>query len=111
VPSLPTQNVRCASSCVVDEILTISCQAESNNGRMKVFASSVRAQSDRPILAVEDIEHLIDNIECSTSLINIVFKTAAAHTSAFEACSHPGGAYVVTSHTGCNDDDERAVFE
>jgi len=75
------------------------------------FASTVRLSADRPILVLEEFEHSIKNLRCNPSGIDIAFASGSACAAAMAAWEKVGDAIVVTSHEGCNEDGERAIFE
>lgn len=80
----------------------------------ETFASSVRVGSRKPILSLEDIEHFLEDVECRDGKMMLHFVDETAARDARAAChgGHGGmGGLIITSHQGCNNDGERAVYK
>jgi hypothetical protein len=76
-----------------------------------VFASKVRLHSKKPILVLEEFEELITEVKCDSAGIDLTFSNGESCAAAMAAWGSLGNASVVTSHEGCNLQDERAIFE
>lgn len=85
--------------------------AENDHLTGSVFASSVRVDSEIPVLVLEDIEQHLSDIQCTDSSIKLSFSSESAALDARHACHHEKGAYVITSHKGCNTEGERNVYK
>ena len=71
------------------------------------FVSTVAVNSQKPILALEDIEDLA-HISCSDSWIELSFVSIERLGDVKEELSQSSDFIAVTSHPGCNGDGERA---
>ena len=68
----------------------------------------------KPILNLEEIEHHLQDVQCSDGKMKLHFRDAATARDAKAAChgGHGGmGGLIITSHDGCNRDGERAVYK
>ena len=71
------------------------------------FTASVSFKSKLPSLLLEDIEHLVDRIQCKPESIELTFTSKEHMETARDAfASHPN-LVIVTSHFGCNNDESR----
>lgn len=89
-------------------------QIEENgwDGR-ETFASSVKVGSNKPILSLEEIEGLLQDVDCRDGKMMLHFVDAATARDARAAClgGHGGmGGLIITSHHSCNKEGERAVY-
>jgi hypothetical protein len=75
-----------------------------------IFASQVKVASKKPILSLEDIEHHLEDVQCINGKISLKFADASSAADAQLACHGPEGGLIVTSHVGCNNPGERAVY-
>ena len=91
-------------------MLTIEI-VENTYGGESVFASRVQIESDVPILVLEDIEHHLDGVECTDSVIKLSFENKSGAEAVRHACHHENGSYVITSHITCNSEESRSVFK
>ncbi|KAF1931913.1 uncharacterized protein M421DRAFT_406264 [Didymella exigua CBS 183.55] len=80
----------------------------------KIFASTVKVASRRPILYLEEIEHFLRDVQCQDGRMMLHFVDAGSAQDARAAChgGHGGtGGLIITSHQSCNRDGERAVYK
>ncbi|KAF2195535.1 hypothetical protein K469DRAFT_722749 [Zopfia rhizophila CBS 207.26] len=86
---------------------------ESENGWQshEIFASQVRVESEAPILNLEDIEHHLNDVQCSESAMKLKFVSTVSARDAKHACSHKDGGFIITSHSSCNEEGERSVYK
>jgi hypothetical protein len=89
---------------------------DDNHDYSPVFASRIQAHSDRSLLHVEDFEHELQSISCRTdektgvSTITLKFLNEQfLETAKREIKSLKDGA-IITSHPGCNEVGERAIY-
>ena len=74
------------------------------------FAAHVRLASKLPTLLLEDNDHHLEQISCQGSKIELNFHSDVAISAAWqEIQSHPE-MLVITSHIGCNSDQERKPY-
>ncbi|PGH28261.1 hypothetical protein AJ80_00152 [Polytolypa hystricis UAMH7299] len=73
-----------------------------------VFSTSIRARSQRPILAVEDLEPHLERVSCSESAMELLFVSVERFEQACHELENVSSFVAVTSHFGCNKEDERA---
>lgn len=74
------------------------------------FFSSVFVESANHILPLEDIEHHLEQIECSPSNIDLHFARRDTFSRAKDVYSDLVGGHVIASHLGCNDAGERVPY-
>ncbi|KIW87165.1 uncharacterized protein Z519_12276 [Cladophialophora bantiana CBS 173.52] len=89
----------------------IEIQGEDRHDQSPIFFSSVRFQSDRPVLVLEQMEDLLENVQCSNEDVTVVFHTPLAFHEARQEWSDLDNAYVVVAHTNCSEDKGRVTFQ
>jgi hypothetical protein len=72
------------------------------------FVSSIFVESTNPILPLEDIEHHLERIECSSSNIDLHFARRDLFSNAKYVYANLVGGHVVTS--GCSEAGERVPY-
>ncbi|KAF2115304.1 hypothetical protein BDV96DRAFT_646316 [Lophiotrema nucula] len=85
---------------------------ETENGwrTEPIFASQVKIASQAPILNLEDIEHHLHDVKCSAGSMKLHFVDTVSARDARHVCSDEHGGFIITSHYGCNEEGERAVY-
>jgi hypothetical protein len=73
-----------------------------------VFTASVLVRSRMPILALEDLESDLMHVSCSDSTIEFSFTSLERLEDACKEFERISTFVVVTSHFGCNENDQRA---
>ncbi|KMP01689.1 hypothetical protein CISG_01066 [Coccidioides immitis RMSCC 3703] len=73
-----------------------------------VFTTTLNVKGKRPILSLEDLESDIRQIRCFPSKIELEFLSAGRLDEVSKELSAAGIFIVVTSHSECNNEDERA---
>ncbi|OAX79784.1 hypothetical protein ACJ72_05893, partial [Emergomyces africanus] len=73
-----------------------------------VFTASVVVRSQKPILALEDIERDLLDISCSATEIKLHFASTNALDRVVKEVGHLIDFIVVSSHFNCNEADQRA---
>ncbi|KLJ13055.1 hypothetical protein EMPG_11982 [Blastomyces silverae] len=73
-----------------------------------VFTASVMVRSQKPILALEDIESDLLDVSCSTTEIELHFASIDALDRVAKEIEHLTDFVVVSSHLNCNEADQRA---
>lgn len=63
--------------------------------------------SKRPTLVLEEIENLLDEINCDKNRIELGFITSETLELAYGKFTSVDDFVLVTSHEGCNNDGER----
>ena len=75
---------------------------------------SFTAHDDRPILVLEDIDHLFDSVVCASSsdghAMVLIFGDEEAYTEAKQVWSELQAFTVVTAHPSCNSHDQRGAW-
>ena len=71
------------------------------------LAASVSFKSKLPSLLLEDIEHLVDRIQCKPESIKLTFASKDHMETARTAFVAHTNLVIVTSHLGCNNEDSR----
>ncbi|KAF2146959.1 uncharacterized protein K452DRAFT_304856 [Aplosporella prunicola CBS 121167] len=74
------------------------------------LGATVHVESHKPVLLLEEIEHLLNIVECSSSTISMAFLTDHASVPLEKAFEQLKGGFVVSSHYGCNVAGARNVF-
>jgi hypothetical protein len=70
--------------------------------------------SKKPIVNLEEIEHLLEDVECRDGKMMLSFVDTLSARDARAAChgGHGGmGGLIITSHPSCNREGERAVYK
>ena len=87
----------------------LKISTEAIDGEASPLAASVRISAKRPMLALETLEHHIQQVECSEKQIFLDFATEEA---LHEVHRHVDGVdqfFIITSHEGCDLQGERNV--
>lgn len=79
-------------------------------GRQTVFSSTVSIEHDKPVLAIEEIDDLLTEVDCLGSQLILTFKSAIQLYEAWEALESIHGSFVITAHHSCNEDGERGIY-
>ena len=83
--------------------------AESLDGLAAPFSASVRMSAKRPTLALEALEHHIEQIKCSDDKIFLDFATLEALNEVHRHVDGANDFYIITSHESCELEGERNV--
>ncbi|KAF2707768.1 hypothetical protein K504DRAFT_43393 [Pleomassaria siparia CBS 279.74] len=67
-------------------------------------------ETDRHTLFLEDYDHLLEEVDCSESVMTIAFRDTASYSKARTACEKLANGLVVSSHSTCSDTGAHAVF-
>jgi len=84
--------------------------AEDSLATNSPFAARLAFSSKLPVLALEDVELHLGNIQCSEAAIEILFESQYHCDKAHKAWEDLGNFLVVTSHPGCNRNGERSPY-
>jgi hypothetical protein len=76
-----------------------------------IFTSQINLGSEAPILHLEEIEHHLHSVHCSDGKLKLHFVDIVSARDAKAACHGEMGGRVITSHEGCNQEGERAVYK
>ena len=87
----------------------LSLCAESLSGKASPFAACIRMSAKRPALALETLEHLVDQIECSNNRLVLDFVTMEALNEVHRHIDGSSDFLLITSHQGCDLEGERNV--
>jgi hypothetical protein len=82
---------------------------ENGNGDT-TYIAQVHVKSTQPILVVEEFEHLLHNVYCSDASVTLTFVSGLDWDTTTAALDELVLGHLVTSHEGCNLEDERATF-
>lgn len=74
----------------------------------KLF-SQLQLQANKPILFLENYDHLLTDVECYESTMTITFRNGDAYNKAHTACGSLINGLVVSSHFTCSDDGAHSV--
>lgn len=76
------------------------------------FVSKLHYVSPFPVIELENLEHLTEDIECkeSESRIDLKFRRDM-HGADVRDAFKDGPGYIITSHEGCNEEGERALYK
>ncbi|KAJ6453977.1 hypothetical protein C8R45DRAFT_1038562 [Mycena sanguinolenta] len=94
------------------DIVTLSYAPEGAHRPTSYLTFS--AYEDVPVLVLEDIDFMVDTVVCQLALresvAEISFLSEDAYAAAVEAWSSLPKFILVTSHSGCNPDDQRGAW-
>lgn len=74
------------------------------------------AHDGRPVLLLEDFDHLLDNVSCSersdsdTGVLELVFGDEEAFAVALQTWTDLSTFTLITSHPTCNPDNDRGAW-
>lgn len=75
-----------------------------------VFAAQLHAQSETPVLFLEEFDHLFSEVDCAGPEMAIVIREADSFNNARNSCASLIDGHVVSSHFTCSDEGAHAVF-
>ncbi|KAF2753798.1 hypothetical protein EJ05DRAFT_172005 [Pseudovirgaria hyperparasitica] len=93
--------------CIISNINVVENAHDLSN----TFFSKVRFGSNLPIITFEEIEHHLEDVQCGSSHITVELRSREAQEALRGACDNEDGAYIITSHDGCNPDGERTAYQ
>ncbi len=70
------------------------------------FGAQVRLASKFPALLLEDHDHYLERVVCRESTIELSFRVEAASSAAWQEIQRHHEILIITSHVGCNANDE-----
>ncbi|MCJ1397677.1 hypothetical protein MMC11_000873 [Xylographa trunciseda] len=82
---------------------------ESSTGSIPLSAH-VHLGSTRPVFVLEEIDHLLESVECTLDSIIITFNSHRDMQVAWETLLPHSTFVLITSHWSCNDDGSRLPF-
>lgn len=78
---------------------------------------SFTAHDDRPVLLLEEFDHLLDYVSCTTladgddkGIMELTFSTEEAFDEALRAWTSLRSFTIISAHPTCNPDDERGAW-
>ncbi|KAL4877458.1 hypothetical protein BJY04DRAFT_230599 [Aspergillus karnatakaensis] len=74
-----------------------------------VFATTLDVESQQPVLALEDLDDVLDSVRCTESEIQLTFASLAAEEGLVEATQDSPEFIAVTSHDGCDLEGQRSA--
>ncbi|KAL4745992.1 hypothetical protein BDW72DRAFT_210826 [Aspergillus terricola var. indicus] len=77
--------------------------------RRKESFDYIADNSQWPVLALEDMDAGLDSVSCTETEINLVFVSTAAEKSFRSAIGETPEFVAVTSHAGCDSEDDRSA--
>ena len=80
---------------------------ESLTGNTAPFGARIQLSAKRPTLALESLEHHIEQIECSEEGLTLNFATLDALNEVYRHIEGINDFLLITSHEGCDLDGER----
>ena len=80
---------------------------ESLSGQAAPFGARIQMSAKRPTLALEMLEHHIDQIECSKDGLILDFATLDALNEVHRHIEGINNFLLITSHEGCDLEGER----
>src|ERR1700761_3463572 len=89
------------------ELVLTSSLDDRTTSTLTTFSSTVKLDSNEPILVLEEFDHLFTNVQCSQSSIDLTFSSKETKRAAVIAWGRAGKGKVITSHHGCNKPEER----
>ncbi|KAF2442974.1 hypothetical protein P171DRAFT_486938 [Karstenula rhodostoma CBS 690.94] len=75
-----------------------------------IVAATVHAESKSPIMLLEEVEHLVESIDCRPDSISVRLLPHVAEGTGSEAWLDLASGLIITSHYGCNAWGERKLF-
>ncbi|KAL9608316.1 MAG: hypothetical protein Q9167_006837 [Letrouitia subvulpina] len=81
---------------------------ESASCHPQKLAAQVKFSSKTPVLALEEIEHLLEDVSCRDSSIALRFTSLDALNIAHAELEEHDSFVIITSHAACNNEGERS---
>jgi hypothetical protein len=75
-----------------------------------VYKSHFRLQVDKPILLLEDFDHLFQDVRCSGPIMTITMLSSHVYKKARSVCEPLKGGMLISSHFSCGEDDQHAFY-
>jgi hypothetical protein len=91
-------------------MIQLTLPLESLYSANSPLAARLSAKSDLPILVLENLEHNIESIHCSASMMRISFTSPDLIETLKDEFAQVTDLILVTAHDGCNDVGERKPY-
>jgi hypothetical protein len=80
-------------------------------GGKSVHRTSLSGPTKDPVLMIERFDNHIDSVKCADKTIKLNFNNPASFKEAVETTKNSEGYTIITSHPGCQEEDERRPFK
>jgi len=80
-------------------------------GGRKIQQATMNGETKEPVLMIEKFDNHIDSVECSGTTVKMNFNNIQSFMEAKETTKDAHGYTVITSHPGCQEEDERRPFK
>ena len=67
-------------------------------------------QSNRPVLLLENFDHLLKDVDCSDSMMVVTFQYFEHYTTACSMSRSLLNGWIVSSHLTCSEEGAHSVF-
>jgi hypothetical protein len=95
---------------LIHHYLPTKLLTEDYNSRGSAFFAQVNVESPTAFLLLEQVEHHLECVVCTPSMIELQFATISSYVAGKEVIQDLTGSYIITSHSGCNDMGARVPF-
>lgn len=74
------------------------------------FESNFGIQADRPILHLEEFDHLLKDVRCNGPVMSITLLSSHVYEKARAACAGLKGGLLISSHFSCSEGHEHSYY-
>jgi hypothetical protein len=103
------QKVRSSRVFTAQHITDSTLSGKDNTFKGPKLVSQLQLQADKPILFLEEYDHLLTDVDCHESMMTITFRDHYSYNGARTACGSLVNGLVVSSHLTCSDDGAHSV--
>jgi len=104
------QKVQCSQLFVTKNITNHGLLGHDTKFKGPKLFSQLQLQADKPILFLEEYDHLLTDVDCHESTMTITLRDDDAYNKARTACGSLINGLVVSSHFTCSDNGAHSVF-
>nr|KAK5441797.1 hypothetical protein LTR18_006719 [Exophiala xenobiotica] len=91
------------------ELLYAADETLASQGLM--FLSTIRFESPKPVVVLDDIQCLFENLQCSNTTVDIEFRDSSVFDDAQYSWMDLKGGYLISSTLGCADEGTHTPFQ
>lgn len=73
------------------------------------LVSQLRLKAEKPVLFLEEYDHLLDEVECNGSTMTLTIYNTQTYKKARSVCASLANGLVVSSHFTCSDNGAHSV--
>lgn len=86
------------------------CPDENLASQSLISSSTIRFESPKPVVVLDENQYLFENLQCSNTTVDIEFRDASVFDDAKYSWADLKGGYLISSALGCADEGTHTPF-